>query len=577
MRVVARIPAAATFTLPPVSARWVLLGLLFAIVAFMTAYPTLLMFISSFQVNRPGQPVVWGLDAWRAALGDPSLVAALGNTFLLAGIRTAIVTGVAIFFAWVVTRTDTPCKGLIEFMLWLGFFFPQLPMAMGWILLLDPQYGLLNSLVKTVFGVPGPFDIYGYGGIIWAHLAYGASIRFLLITPAFRAMDAALEEAARTSGASPGRTLRSIIIPILAPAIVAAVALGIIRALQSFEIEMVLGIPVGIYVYSTKMWDYIHWEPPMYGPATALSSVFLLMIFALVWTQRVIIGRRDYTTITGRSYSVRPVSIGRWRWVTFAVCMAWIGVMILLPLAFLLLGTFMRLFGFFDVADPWTLRHWASAFDDPIFMTSLRNTLLLGLGAGVVGALFAAVVSYVLVRQRFAGRGAMDFLTWLPWALPGVLLGLALLWTFLSTPFLRGLYGTIYLLILAIIIAELPLGTQVLKASVMQIHKELEESAAMSGAPWFYTFRRVVIPLLLPAILAVGLIIFIAAVRDIPNIIFLASPQSRTLSLLMLDYIAGAQMEKAVVLGVFITFLILVAAIVGRLLLGRQLGPSTRG
>jgi iron(III) transport system permease protein len=257
--------------------------------------------------------------------------------------------------------------------------------------------------------------------------------------------------------------------------------------------------------------------------------------------------------------------------------MAWIGVMILLPLAFLLLGTFMRLFGFFDVADPWTLRHWASAFDDPIFMTSLRNTLLLGLGAGVVGALFAAVVSYVLVRQRFAGRGTMDFLTWLPWALPGVLLGLALLWTFLSTPFLRGLYGTIYLLILAIIIAELPLGTQVLKASVMQIHKELEESAAMSGAPWFYTFRRVVIPLLLPAILAVGLIIFIAAVRDIPNIIFLASPQSRTLSLLMLDYIAGAQMEKAVVLGVFITFLILIAAIAGRLLLGRQLGPSTRG
>jgi iron(III) transport system permease protein len=572
MRTVARIPAVPVVALPRVNARWLLLALLFAVVVFLTAYPTLLMFVSSFQTNRPGQAVVWGLDAWRTAFADPSLLAALGNTFTLAAIRTAIVTVVAIFFAWVVTRTDTPWRGAIEFTLWLGFFFPQLPLTLGWILLADPQYGVLNTMAKDFFGLAdGPFDIYSYGGIVWAHLAYGTSIRFLLITPAFRAMDAAMEEAARASGASAPSALRRIVVPLLAPAILAAVALGFIKAIQSFETEMVLGIPVGIYVYSTKIWDYIHWEPPSYGPATALSSVFLLIIFALVWIQRMALGRREYTTVTGRSYSVRPASLGRWRWVTFGICMAWIVVMILLPLSFLLLGTFMRIFGFFDVENVWTLRHWTSAFDDPILVASLKNTLLLGVGAAVIGALFATLVSYVLVRMRFAARGSLDFLTWLPWALPGVLLGLALLWTFLSTPGLRALYGTIYILILAIVVSELPLGTQVLKASLMQVSRELEESAWMAGASWLYTVRRVVVPLLLPAILAVGLIIFIAAVRDIPTVIFLASPQSRTLSLLMLDYIAGAQMERAVVLGVFITFLILVAAVMGRVLLGRWL------
>ncbi len=572
MRTAARVRAVPVITLPHPSPRALLLLLLFGVVVFLTAYPTLFMFVSSFETNRPGQAVTWGLDAWRTAFADPTLFAALGNTFALAAIRTVIVTAVAIFFAWVVTRTDTPWRGAIEFTLWLGFFFPQLPMVLGWILLLDPQYGVLNALLMNTFGLAtAPLDVYSYFGIVWTHLAYGTSIRFLLITPAFRAMDASMEEAARMSGASAPRALWRIVVPLLAPAILAAVALGFIKAIQSFETEMVLGIPAGIYVYSTKIWDYIHWEPPEYGPATALSSIFLLMIFALVWLQRLALGRREYTTVTGRSYSVRPASLGRWRWVTFGICVAWIVFMILLPLSFLLLGTFMRLFGFFDVENVWTLRHWTSAFDDPILLTSLKNTVLFGLGAGVVGALFAALVSYVLVRMRFAGRGTLDFLTWLPWALPGVLLGLALLWTFLSTPGLRALYGTIYILILAIVVAELPLGTQVLKASLMQMSKELEESAWMAGGSWLYTLRRVVLPLLLPAIVAVGLIIFIAAVRDIPTVIFLASPQSRTLSLLMLDYIAGAQMERAVVLGVFITFLITVAAICGRLLLGRWL------
>lgn len=548
------------------SLRPVFLCLFFVVIIFMTAYPIGLLLLHSFQVSGPGESAAWGFEAWQQAFSDPTVSKALGTTFWIGLVRTVITTVFAIFFAWVITRTDTPFKGFIEFMLWLGFFLPALPLTLGWILLLDPRFGLLNKLLTEIFGLSqAPFNIYSYGGIVWAHLAFSTSIRFFLLVPAFRAMDAALEEAARVSGSSNSGTLLRVTVPILAPAILATTALGFIRSLESFEIEAVLGIPAGIYVYSTKIWDYLHWEPPSYGPATALSGFFLLTIFALVWFQRVLLGSREYTTVTGRGFTIRPTSLGLWRWVTFGICFLFILVMIFLPLAILLLGTFMRLFGFFGIEDPWTLTHWAEAFDDPIFLRSLKNTLLLGGGAALAGTLFFAVTSYMLIRTRLAGRGLLDFLTWLPWALPGVLISLALLWVFLgSGKIFIGLYGTIYLLILAIIIKELPLGSQVLKASLMQIGRELEEASYAAGATWIGTFRRIVIPLLMPTLFAVGLIIFISAVRDIPTVVFLASSQSKTLSLLMLDYLAGSEFEKSTVMGVFIVFLIVVAALIGR-------------
>jgi iron(III) transport system permease protein len=554
--------------------RVLVLLLFFAVMVFMTAYPVGLLFVNSFHVSRPGEPGVWGLQGWIEAFSDGSMPAALMNTFSLAIVRTVITTVLAIFFAWVITRTDTPFKSFIEFMLWLGFFLPALPMTIGWILLLDPRFGVANKWIMGLFDLSkAPLNIYSYWGIVWAHLAFSTSIRFLLLTPAFRAMDAALEDAARVSGSGDAGTLLRITVPILAPAILATTALGFIRSLESFEIEVVLGIRAGIYVYSTKIWDYLHWEPPSYGPATALSSLFLLTIFALIWLQRNLLGSREYTTVTGRSYTARPNNLGQWRWLTFALCLLFIIVMIFLPLSVLIMGTFMRLFGFFNIQNAWTFRHWAEAFDDPIFLRSLKNTLFLGLGAALTGVFFYALVSYVVIRSRLKGRAFLDFLSWLPWALPGVLISLALLWVFLgSGKLFIPLYGTIYLLILAIIIKELPLGTQVFKASILQISHELEEASYTSGAIWIQTFQRIFVPLLMPTLFAVGLIVFISAVRDIPTVVFLASSRSETISLLMLDYLAGAEFEKSTVIGVFIVLVIIVAALIGRAL-GVRLAP----
>jgi len=553
---------------PGFSWRWLPLALLAALLIAILAYPLGLLFIKSFAVSRPGQPVVWGIDGWVAAFTDVNLAVAIGNTFYLAVVRVVLTSALAIFFAWVVTRTDTPFKGFIEVMLWLGFFLPLLPMTMGWVLLLDPYYGLINTFLMFVFTLSEPpFDIYSYWGIIWCHLAFSTSVRFLLMTPAFTAMDAALEDAARTSGSSNLGVLMRITIPILAPAILASTALGFIRSLESLEIEMVLGIPAGIYVVPTKIWDYIHWEPPLYDRATALCSIFLLFIFLLIWLHRRYLRGREFTTVTGRSYMVRTFPLGRWRWVTCAFCLSFIFVMIILPLATLVMGTFMEFFGNFDVENTWTVRHWTSVFADPVFLRSLKNTLILGLGSAVVGTLLYALTSYMIVRTRLPGRGVIDILSWLPWALPGVLISLALLWAVLgSGEYIRLIYGTVSVLVLAIIIKEMPLGTQIIKAGVMQISNELEEASSTAGASWLAGFRRILLPLLRPTMAAVAIITFISAARDIPTVIFLSTHQTRTLSLLMLDYIADANKEKSAVLGVFLVLLIFALLLIGRLL-----------
>ncbi len=214
--------------IPRVAWSWLFVPLLLAVLVAVLAYPVALLFIKSFALTRPGQPTVWGLEGWIGAFSDRGLSIALLNTFSLAAVRISITAVIAVFFAWVVTRTDTPFRGYIELMLWLGFFLPLLPMTMGWILLLDPHHGLLNNFLMQIFNLSkAPFNIFSYWGIVWSHLAYQSSIRFLLITPAFRSMDAALEEAARTSGSNNFATLCHITIPILAPALLASTFLGI--------------------------------------------------------------------------------------------------------------------------------------------------------------------------------------------------------------------------------------------------------------------------------------------------------------------------------------------------------------
>lgn len=279
------------------------------------------------------------------------------------------------------------------------------------------------------------------------------------------------------------------------------------------------------------------------------------------------LGGREFTTVSGRSHMVETLPLGRWRWLTCGLSLVFVTEMILLPLGTLIMGTFTELFGHFDLERTWNARHWTGAFTDPVFLRSLKNTMVLGFGAAIVGTLIYALISYLIVRSRLPGHGFIDILSWLPWALPGVLISMALLWAVLgSGEYVKLIYGTVPLLVLAIIIKEMPLGTRIIKAAVQQVGPGLEEASSAVGASWFDYFRRILMPLLKPTMASVAIIVFISAIRDIPTVIFLSTHESRTLSLLMLDYIAEANQEKAAVLGVFLVFLIFALLLTGRLL-----------
>lgn len=544
--------------------------LLLLVVAFLVLTPLALMIFNSFQVARPGRPIVYGLEGWHKAFNSPGIVDAMGNTFSLAITRQMIALVVGAFLAWLLARADIPMKGTLEFLFWLSFFLPALPETMGWILLLDPKYGLLNQwLIGLGLFNESPFNIYSFWGIIWVHLGGSISIKVMLLTPAFRNLDAALEESSRIAGASAVGTFLRIVVPVMMPAILVTTILGLIRSLEAFEIELILGVPVGLHVYSTKIHELVTWEPPQFPPAMALSTLFLMVLLSLVALQRLYIGRKIYTTITGRGFSVRPTLLGRWRYPAFCLVLFIALGITLIPMVLLIMGTFMKLFGFFHVPDPWTLDNWRQVLKDPVLARSLWNTIAIGLGAGLVGVLFYSLVAYVIVKTRFAGRALLDFLSWLPWSIPGILLGVALLWTFLQTKIFIPIYGTIYILIIAMVIKSMPFGAQLIKSVLLQLGNDLEEASRICGGGWFYTSRRVLFPLLLPALITVALVGFISAARDISTVVLLGTGRSRTLSLLMLDFAAGAEFEKATVVAVIIVALVVVAALIARALGGQ--------
>jgi iron(III) transport system permease protein len=542
------------------------MAILLIIVGFLVLTPLTLMILNSFQIARPGEPIVWGMDGWIKAFSTPGIVRAMTNTVTLAMTRQLIALVIGCLFAWLIARTDIPMKGTLEFLFWLSFFLPALPQTMGWILLLDPKYGLLNHAVQTLgISEQPPFNIYSFWGIVWAHLGGTIAVKVMLLTPAFRNLDAALEESSRISGASGAHTFFHIIVPIMTPAILVTTILGIIRSLEAFEIELLLGTPIGLQVYSTKIHELVTWEPPQFAPAMALSTVSLGVLLLMVAFQRLYIANKSYTTVSGRGFSIRPTHLGRWRYPAFAAILLFALVITAVPTVLLVAGTFMKLFGFFNIPEPWTLDNWRATLNDPVLLRSLWNTVAIGIGSGVVGMLFYSLIAYVIVKKRRSWL--LDFLSWLPWSIPGILLGVALMWTFLQTKIFLPIYGTIYVLMIAMVIKSMPLGTQLIKSVLLQLGNDLEEASKVCGATWMDTFRRVILPLTMPALIIVGLVAFISAARDISTVVLLGSGKSRTLSLLMLDFAAGAEFEKATVVAV-----IIVALVVGAALMARGLG-----
>jgi iron(III) transport system permease protein len=534
--------------------------------ALVMGLPVVFLLISSFNIAAPSREAVYGFDNWVRAFSDPGTLNALWMSFLLS--ITYLIPGMvlSIAVAWLIARTDMPGRGAIEFFCWFAYFIPDFPMVLAWILLLDPNFGFLNTAAAALPFVDGPvFNPYSFWGIVWVHLSTGGIwFKVMLLTPLFRRVGATLEEAARVAGANYFTVLRRVSLPVILPAILAVGALSFIRGLESFNTELLLGTPVGIYVYATRIYDYTRHEPSAYGEATALGSVFLVVLAILAYFyQRRLKGKR-FTVVTGQGYSTLRIKLGKWKYVALAGCLGYIAIMMFLPLGFLVLGSVMRRYGFFHLREPFSLVHWQSLFADPIFFLALKNSLIIAAITAVAAVVLYSTVGYLLANRKVKTAPALEMLTWMPWVVPGILMSLGLLWMFLATPLRSVLYGSVWGIALALMIKESPVCTQAFKAAFLQLGPDLEEAARVSGASWNYTYRRVLAPLIAPVAATVGLISFGNALTSISTPVLLYSPRSRPLAILLMEYSFTGEIERAAALGLLITAIVSVMMLVGR-------------
>ena len=573
-----------TITAPPLASSWprlrgVRVAEVFVLLFFclVMALPITFMLAGSFNTAAPGQPWSWGVDNWVRAFSDPQTLSSLWMSFLFSVVRLIPSLTLSVIVAWLIARTDMPGGNAIEFLCWFAYFVPDFPLTLAWILLLDPHFGFLNTAARYLPFVDGPlFNPYSFWGIVWVHLGTGGIwLNVMLLTPVFRRLGASLEEAARVSGANTFTTLWRITFPVLSPMILAIAVLSFIKGLESFNTELLLGLPARIYVYGTRIYDYLRQEPPAYGEATALGSVFLLVLFVLAFFYRSYLqGKKKFTVVTGSGYSTLRVKLGKWRYIALGSIVAWFLIMMVLPLIFLIIGSFMRRYGFFNISNPFTLAHWQNLLGDPLFIGSLKNSLIIASTCALLGILIYSIVGYLLASRKLVAPAALEFFCWLPWVVPGILMSLGLLWIFLATP-LRGiLYGTVWGIALALTINDSPVSTQAFKSGFMQLGPDLEESARVSGASWRYTYLRILLPLVAPIAVTVGMLNFGSALTSISTPVLLYSAESRPLSILLLEYSFTGEIERAAALGLLITGIICVMMLFGRKFGLRLTGPS---
>lgn len=536
------------------------------IVGIILLLPLVMLLVNSFNVAPAGQAFQYGLGNWTAAFADPTSLGALWNSLALSITRTVISLPIALALTWLIARSDMPGRNLIEIFAWVSIFVPVLPLAFGWVLLLDPKFGLLNMLLSSLMGRQvSVFNIYGFWGITWVHLASTAvAYKVILLTPAFRRINAAIEQSARVCGATPRQTLMRITLPLLAPAILLVTVISLIVSFEAFEVELLLGQPIHLYVYSTRIYDLVNNAPSQVGEATAMAVVFLVWLVALTWLYRRALGGRNYTTVTGREYASRPAKLGRWRWPALAACVLYFLIALAAPLTLLVVGSVMRLYGFFNVANAFTLAHWQELFADPAFFSGIRNSLVIAGSAGVVTMLLYSMLAYTLTRYRSRVLRLVDACVWAPWAVPGVLMSLALLWLFLATPARSFLYGSVVGLAVAFVFRAAPLSSQFFKTSLMQLGRDVEEAARTCGANWLRMYWKIVVPMLAPTAVTVGLITFLTAIYDISTPVLLYNASSRPLSILMLEYSFAGARERSSAIGVILTVVVLLVLLASR-------------
>jgi iron(III) transport system permease protein len=477
--------------------------------------------------------------------------------------------------AWIVERTDAPLRRYVFLISILSLGIPSVLYTASFLLLLG-KTGPVNQVIEATTGISQAVNIYSMGGMIFVEGVDFAPLAFLLLSTVFRAMDPAFEEAATMSGANGWRTFRRITLMLALPGVLALFLLIFIRAFESFETPALVGRPAGIILLTTDIFRATQIDsPPNYGQAGAYSVVLLLIVALLLFVYNRLSSHAErFQTITGKGFRPRLINLGRWRYAASAALVLLFFVIILCPLGIVIWTSLlpfyqpvsMKALGFL------TLENFRGLFTAELLRTTLANTLILGVGVASLVTALTALLAWLAVR-RFRGAWLLDQLATVPLIFPSIVLGVALLQVFLAAPF--DIYGAMISLIYASSIRYMPYGMRYASAGILQIHKDLEEAAAISGASQFAILMRIVAPLLAPALIACWLYVFLSATKAISLLILLVGPDTRVVAVTIFDLWADGSLPKLAALGISWTaFMAVLAGIFYAI--GRRYGLAAR-
>lgn len=528
---------------------WAWSGAVLAVLGFLILYPVAMLLVGAL---TGGDPVVDGyrfsamsFANFATVLGNENVHAAFGNSLIACTGGTALAVLIGLSFAWIVVRTDTPCKRLIAAAGMVPLFVPPLVGGVAWAILGSPKTGLLN-IVAARLGLDWRVDLYSMAGIIFVFGIYYAPYVYMFTSSALRNMDPSLEEAAEMSGASAFRTLMTVTFPLIAPAIVSGMLLSFVVMLGIYGIPAVLGTPARIPVLTTYIYTLTAWSPPLYSTAAAVAILLMVVTGVLVWAQNRVLSGRSYTTVAGKAFRPRALRLGPWRWLTLGLALAYLAVVVILPSFALVVAAFRKFLFVRDLASLFDLKqysliHFDRLLSNPQTTQALLNTLEVGLATAVVGGALSFAVGYTVVRTRAPGRRLIDVVATIPVAIPGLVIGVAYLWAWIGLP--GGLYGTIWILALAFVARFIPDTVKALSTSLMQIHKELEEAAFICGRSLPSTIRTIVLPLARPGVVAAMTLLFILSTRELGSSLFLYSSGSMVMAVQLLSYYEGGNMS----------------------------------
>jgi iron(III) transport system permease protein len=538
------------------------------IITYLVLGPLVFLLWSSFRsaLPTPADPGYFTVENYLFAYTNPTTYYLFLNTAVFVLISTAISVFVAFTLAWLIERTNIPAKKTLFVLILLPAAVPSMLMAMAYIILAGPEAGILNIIFDQLLGFK-PINIYSRFWLFLLNGLHGVPATFLILIGALRSMDPSLEDAASVSGVSRIATVRRVTLPMMLPAILAAAIYTGMSAAETFELPTLIGVPIGFHVFSSQVYLSVRvWGN--HTLASAYSVIFLGMLVALIYFyQRATRQMYRYTTISGKGYRPRLIPIGRWRWLAVAFVGSFYLVTGGLPLLVFLGSSFFpdwRTLGLGALRQP-TLDSFRSALGNTVVLDSLKHTAFITLATPIMTVGLISVISWLIVRSNLSLRAktALDALTFWPHAYPGIVLGVALLWFFIMVDF-PPVWGTLWPVIFGLTISYMPFTVRTLNAAFIQVHKELEEAAYASGASWFATFRKILLPLVIPAMASAALWIAIHAMRSLTVPMFLTTHGNDVLAVLVWTYWESNMVESVAVIGLLYLVICAILSLVWR-------------